>query len=293
MDKLIIPVFLLMSSLAGTCQSSGLKIGLIADIQYCDCPTAGAREYRLSPSKLEQAVTEINREGVDLTVELGDLIDRDYSSFEPVAGILERLISPWIFLPGNHDFNVADSLKKEVWRMIPDRNGYWGKVAGNYCLLFLNGLNNSTIAYPTDSPDHQLNRNRLDELEERKAPNAYEWNGGLGEKQLKWIAKQVKNANRNNRKLVVFCHQPAVPGSEHSLWDTPELLKILSESKQNVLYICGHKHSGGDTTIGNVRVVNLKGMVEMKKPTFAILTLHARHWEIKGFGEEGEFEGKY
>jgi len=162
--------------------SGPLKIGLVADIQFCDCPGAGAREYSKSEVKLEEAVKRINDSGVNLTVELGDMIDRDFSSFDPMIKRLNALQTRWVFIPGNHDFSVDDSLKKAVWAMVPDQRGYWSEVIGNVRLVYLNGFVNSTIAYPKETPDYQKNLALLENLIRQKAPNAYAWNGGLGNK---------------------------------------------------------------------------------------------------------------
>ena len=271
--------------------SNVLKIGLLADVQYCDCPPAGAREYRESLGKLKVAVTEFNREKVGLTVEVGDLIDRDFQSFGPVRKELGMLQERWVFVPGNHDFNVPDSLKKKVWKMIPAKKGYWSEVVGNTRLVYLNGFQNSVMAYAKGGKDYQENSDRLKKLEKAKAKNASDWNGGLGKKQLAWLADEVCRTNNAGQRLIVFGHQPIIPGEAHSMWDSEQLLKILAGYRHNVLYICGHKHSGGDETIGNTRIINLKGMVEQKAPSFGILAISHDHWEIKGFGVQSDYSG--
>jgi hypothetical protein len=62
---------------------SQIKIGVFADCQYCDCETAGSRFYRNSPAKLEECINKFNSvEDIDFIIGLGDLIDRDFSSFD-------------------------------------------------------------------------------------------------------------------------------------------------------------------------------------------------------------------
>lgn len=267
---LILLLFAMFSS-TSLAQSPLLKIGLIADIQYCDCPTAGAREYSKSLVKLDEAIRMINSEKVDFTVELGDMIDRDFVSFDPVYKKLNALKSRWIFVPGNHDFNVADTLKKKVWRMIPAKKGYWSEVIGDVRLVYLNGFQNSVIAYRPSS----------------------DWNGGLGKKQLEWAKDQVLEANLSKQLLIVFGHQPIIPGEAHSMWDSQKLIDILAGSSQQVLYLCGHKHSGGDQTISNIRVMNLKGMVEQPLPSFGILSIYADRYVIQGYGDQGSAQGQW
>ena len=93
-----------------------IRIGLVADIQYCDCPSSGSREYRLSLSKLDSCITELNQQQPDFIVDLGDRIDRDYSSFASIDSLLSLAVSPVYFVPGNHDFSVKIKHKKEILR---------------------------------------------------------------------------------------------------------------------------------------------------------------------------------
>ncbi len=283
---------LMAQSLSGL-KAVELKIGLLADVQFCACEAAGAREYEKSAGKLEEAVQVMNRSEVNFTVEVGDLIDRDFASFEPISRIMNSLHSRWVFVPGNHDFNVPDSLKKRVWKMIPSKKGYRSEVIGDIRMVYLNGFENSVIAYKKGSKEHKDNKGRLADLEKAKAKNASDWNGGLGKKQLKWIKTEVEKASRANQKLIVFGHQPIIPGEEHSMWDSKKLIEILNGFKHQVLYICGHKHSGGDTTIGKIRIINLKGMVEQPTASYAVLTVYPDRWEIKGYGEETSKEGRW
>jgi len=76
------------------------------------------------------------------------------------------------------------------------------------------------------------------------------------------------------------------------MWDSEQLLKVLESYRNQVLYICGHNHAGGDHTIGNTRILNLKGMVEQKVPTFGILTVGSGTWELKGLGAQESTAGE-
>jgi predicted phosphodiesterase len=274
-------------------QAPGLKIGLVADAQYCNCETSGTREYRKSAEKLREAVKVFNSEKVNFTVELGDLIDRDFASFSTMKAILGTLSSAWIFVPGNHDFNVEDSLKKSVWKMAGAKKGYWSQVIGEVRLVYLNGFQNSVAAYGKSKKDYVENIERLNELTKEKAKNAFDWNGGLGKKQLAWLKTEIEEANQARQKLIIFCHQPPIPGEAHSLWDSKKLIKTLSGCRHKVLYICGHKHSGGDDTIGNIRIINLKGMVEGTGNAFSILDIYPDRWEVKGYGNQGNIGGSW
>jgi 3',5'-cyclic AMP phosphodiesterase CpdA len=292
-SKFLLQFYLILLPSVLTGQVPSLKVGLLADIQYCNCQSAGARTYEQSLGRLKEAVLAINGEKVNFSVETGDLIDRDFASYLPVEKVMNTLVSGWIFVPGNHDFNVADSLKKQVWNRIPAKKGYWSEIRGDVRLIYLNGFENSVAAYSKGTGRYRRNRELLDKLGQANEKNAFDWNGGLGRKQLDWIRLEVAKANKAHQKLIVFGHQPINPGEEHSLWDSDKLIGILAGYRGHALYICGHKHSGGDHTLRNIRIINLKGMVEQTVPSFGILSVYPERWEIKGFGAEGSYEGRW
>ncbi len=268
-----------------------IKIGLLADVQYCDCPTAGTRNYRLSLGKIEEAVRELVKQNVDLTVLLGDVIDRGPESFGPVYERLRPLGREVVIVQGNHDLTEGERRKAKGERRILRRQEV--KIMGDVRMLFLNAMVNSMEAWPEGSKEHNIGLETYNRLKSEGAPNAQEWNGGLGEKQLRWIRHQVKKSNRHHQPLLLFCHMPALPGDAHSLWDTPQLLEILKEADKQVLYLCGHKHSGGDDTVGNVRILNLKGMVEGTTNAFGILSIYPDRIELKGYGVQGSAEVRF
>ncbi len=290
-SKFLLLIILPMISLFSIAQSPTLKIGLLADIQYCDCEMSGSRHYRLSLEKTEAAVTTLLKEKVDFTVVLGDMIDRDINSFGPVWSRLEPLNPDVMLVPGNHDCALgegkeADDARKDLRNRSPEV-----RMAGNIRMLFLNGTMNSIEAWPDGSRQQAEGLATFNKLKAAGVPNAQEWNGGLGDRQLRWIRNQVNRANRHHQSLILFCHLPALPGDVHSLWDTPELLEILQQSEKSVLYLCGHKHSGGDDLIGNCRTINLKGMVEGTGNSFGVLEIYGDQWVIKGYGSQPEVKG--
>jgi manganese-dependent ADP-ribose/CDP-alcohol diphosphatase len=290
-STVLLLALLSMISSISLAQSPTLKIGLMADIQYCDCETAGTRHYRLSLEKTEEAVNVLLKEKVDFTVVLGDMIDRDLNSFGPVYEKLEPLQPNVVMVPGNHDFAIGEGKEADRTRRAFMRRSPEVRIHENVRMLFLNGMRNSIMGWPEGSREHARGLAIYTALKVSGAPNAQEWNGGLGERQLNWIRKQLKQANRRNQSLILFCHLPALPGDPHSLWDTPLLLEILEESNRQVLYFCGHKHSGGDDQAGNCRIINLKGMVEGTGNAFSVLEIDRDRWVLKGYGGQQGIEG--
>lgn len=70
--------------------SPQIRFGLIADIQYGDCDTHGARFYRNSLDKLTACVDSLNEERVQFIVNLGDMVDRNPEDIDPVLNVLKN-----------------------------------------------------------------------------------------------------------------------------------------------------------------------------------------------------------
>ena len=100
------------------------SFGVIADIQYADAEKAGDRDYRNSIIKLEQSINELNNHELSFIVNLGDMIDRDYASFDKPLAILEKSNAPVYNAIGNHDFDVDDQFKGKVRERLSNEKGY-------------------------------------------------------------------------------------------------------------------------------------------------------------------------
>ena len=78
------------------------------DPQYQDKNTAGKRHYRESIWKLEQAVDTFNFYRVDFIQNLGDIIDKEWESFDSILPVYKKVSSGTevYHLLGNHDFAI-------------------------------------------------------------------------------------------------------------------------------------------------------------------------------------------
>lgn len=59
-----------------------IKLGIMADVQFCNAKNSGSRFYRLSSGKLREACEQLKKEQVDWIIGLGDFIDRDFESYD-------------------------------------------------------------------------------------------------------------------------------------------------------------------------------------------------------------------
>ena len=91
-----------------------VSFGLLTDVQYADAEPQGERHYRESIPKLEAAVKDLAKEKLPFSLHLGDLIDRDFSSFAAMLPLFAGLGHPVRQLLGNHDYSIKDAEKTKV-----------------------------------------------------------------------------------------------------------------------------------------------------------------------------------
>lgn len=268
-------------------ETTPLRFGAIADIQYCDCDTAGSRHYRNSLEKAREAAAQFQQENLGFVVHLGDFIDRDFASFDAALSACRGLPTPVHHVLGNHDFSVDAARKKEVPNKLSMPKRYYAFTHGDWRFLVLDGNDVSMHGRLEGSPQQADAQRILGELKAREAPNAQTWNGALGEKQLAWLDATLADAGRQDQRAIVFCHFPVYPTNAHNLWNDTQVIRILENHPCVAAYMNGHNHAGNYSEKAGIHYLTLQGMVETPDtPAFAAITLHADHIEVNGFGRE-------
>lgn len=266
---------------------SKLKLGVVADPQYADVPALGTRFYRKSIQKLTEAVEHFNEQRVDLSISLGDLIDRNWSSFDAMTGVLGRSKSPFYHVLGNHDFDVLEEEKRKVVHRIGITAKYYRVLAPGWRFLFLDTNDVSLYATEKDSDERRDADAMLQELRSKKIPQAQTWNGALGSKQLHWIREECLEATKLDERVILFAHHPIHPDNNHNLWNAEELKKLIAEYRVIAAWMNGHNHAGNYGVFEDVPMITFKGMVETESNNaYSLLTLAKEGLEIQGFGRE-------
>mgnify|MGYP001038765234 CR=1 FL=1 len=263
-----------------------LRLGVFADCQYCECEPMGSRFYRSSPQKLDECIERFNREkNLAFVVGLGDLIDRNFSSFDTLQHILNLSVHDTYNIPGNHDFEV----EKEKLANVPDALGldktYYTVEKDNWLFIFLNG---NEITFNSPNPETVKKAGKmLAELKTAGKPNAYEWNGGMSKKQVNWLEKQLKTAQNKNQNVALLCHYPLLPFEAHALWNSEEVLEVLKKYDNVKLWLNGHNHKGNYTYQHDIHFLTHQAMVETENENaFSIFTFSEEKIEVEGFGRE-------
>lgn len=258
--------FLLIFSLsAGSsvyAQQKALKIGLIADIQYADKNDRGTRFYRASLDKLQEGIKAFNEENVDFTVVLGDLVDEGPKDLDPVLDRLRQSRAPVYNLLGNHDYvSVKDPSRLHTSLRMPA--SYYRIDQSGWRLIFLNTNELSSYGTVPGSKKETEFKALAEEQKKQGRTHVVPWNGGVSQKQMKWLKKQLHEAGKKDLKVLVFMHHPLLPeNNAHEALNNREILGLLGKYKQVKAAISGHNHAGAFEMYGGLPCITLEGMVE-------------------------------
>ena len=268
------------------------SFGVIADVQYCDCPPTDVRFYRKSTDKLAECLATLNQQDLVFTLDVGDLIDRDYSSFDTILQEYTTAKSQVYRTLGNHDYSVSsDKLPEVPGRVGLPASGYYDFVHQGWRFVVLNGTEVSTYAHPPGSEASQQAEQLMEKLEKEGKSWAKPWNAGVSDEQLRWLEQRLKKARRANQKVIVMGHYPLYPEDPHNLWNAEEVITTLEQSGNVVAYFNGHNHAGNYGRKKDIHYLNFKGMVDTPdENTFAAAHVYPDHLQVEGFGREDSRE---
>ncbi len=271
---------------AGIPQTPLITFGLVSDVQYCDCDSMGTRFYRNSLSKLTEAIDDFNSHDLDFTINLGDLIDRNFSSYDSVMPILRQSSHTVRNVAGNHEYNVESRKRKDVNGLLGiGDNGYYSFVIKGFRFIILNSFDLST--YSPDRKKRNQAEKMLETMEQEDAINGYDWNGGISDEQLAWFRSELDKAVSAGELVIVFSHHPAYPVSEYNILNYKDLLDIAGQYNNIKAWFSGHDHAGAYGNLNLVHYVTFRGMVETEdKNAYAVVELYTNKIWIKGRGRE-------
>ena len=262
-----------------------MKIGLITDPQYCDCDPSGTRIYREALNKLPAAIDSMNKYQVDFVVNLGDMIDRYYESYDPIRQCYNDLTMPFHNVLGNHEFEeMHDTLLPLVVPRYGMPDYYYGFNHKNWRFLVLDG---TELAAYTRSlhPDLAGEGDSLFQ-QVQDSVNNRPWNGGIGREQRKWIRDQIQSAHDQGQNVILFCHFPLYPDTVYlNLWNDEEIIALLEDYPNVVAYINGHFHPGNYGFKKGIHYINQAAMLDTYETnSFSVLEVHRNKLVFKGFG---------
>jgi manganese-dependent ADP-ribose/CDP-alcohol diphosphatase len=268
-----------------------LRIGLITDPQYADADPAGERHYRATPDKLRQAVRQLAAEKPAWTLQLGDLIDRDWASFEVMLGIFAGLPHPVHHLPGNHDFAVPDDEKLRVDEKIGFSSAPRVIRQQGFRFLFLDTNEVSSYRYPAADPrTSEAAQLLLTQTHEGAKP----YNGGLASRQLQWLDQQLTEAGQAGEKAILCAHHPLLPATKYQLWKPEDVLAVIDRHPCVVAWLNGHHHDGNYAERHGVHYITFRSMLhEPGVNAWAVLDFFPDRLQVSGYGRQESMQLKW
>lgn len=259
------------------------SFGVLADLQYADKDTANRRDYRGSMAKLDAAAKWFASERLEFVVQLGDLVDGGVDNLDRMLAAWNRLAPPKRHVIGNHDGEIDRAV---LLRRLGLKRAYYDFAVRGWRFLVLDGMDWSVSpGWPESSENRRRGALMLDELRRRKEPNAQSWNGGIGEAQMIWLRRTLRQASARKERAVLFCHFPALPEScrpEHLLWNWREIVEILETEPAAAAWINGHDHRGGYAARAGIHYLTIPGVVEHDIADAArIVDVYASRLEIR------------
>jgi manganese-dependent ADP-ribose/CDP-alcohol diphosphatase len=267
-------------------KDTSFKIGIISDCQYCDCDIKWDRYYKKSPQRLKEAIAVLNKDSLNYTIHLGDFIDKNFESLDSVLPTWKKLKSTSYHVLGNHDFEVKDSLKKEVIKRLNLKSRYYSFVEKEWRFIVLDGNDLSFYGALIDAKKQQTD-SLFNSLKDKELPYLKEWNGALSSDQLSWIKEELDIAVKNNQKVGFYCHFPIYPIDQHNIWNREQFISLIKPYKNVKIFFNGHNHAGAYQLVDNVHYLTFKGMVDTENTSaFAKIKFDKDTITVEGFYRE-------
>jgi predicted phosphodiesterase len=267
-------------------KDTSFKIGIISDCQYCDCDIKWDRYYKKAPQRLKEAIAILNKDSLNYTIHLGDFIDKNFESLDSVLPIWKKLKSTSYHVLGNHDFEVKDSLKKEVIKRLNLKSRYYSFVEKEWRFIVLDGNDLSFYGALTTAKKQQTD-SLFNSLKDKEFPYLKEWNGALSSDQLSWVKEELEIAVKNNQKVGFYCHFPMYPIDQHNIWNREQFLSLIKPYKNVKIFFNGHNHAGAYQLVDNVHYLTFKGMVDTENTSaFAKVKFDKDTITVEGFYRE-------
>lgn len=266
-----------------------LSFGLTTDVQYADADPEGERHYRESIPKLKAAVEDLAKQKLPFTLHLGDMIDRDFSSFAKILPLFVPLGHPVRHLLGNHDYTISDGLKASVAATLGMPSDHYAFTVSGVRFVMLDTNDVSTYKHPEGSKEDLEAEAALRAM--GPAKNAKPWNGGASPAQLAWLEKELADADAAKTPVLVCGHHPLLSEDGLQAWNNRDLIKLIEGHPCARAYLCGHNHAGDQIISNGVPYITFKSILHEPGVTaYSVIRLYQNRLVIEGRGREASRE---
>jgi manganese-dependent ADP-ribose/CDP-alcohol diphosphatase len=261
-----------------------VRFGLIADIQYGDLNTRGTRFYRGSIAKLDSSVKDLNRQQVQFTINLGDIVDKAPRDLDTVLQSLKRLDKPVHHAVGNHDYSgVTDN--EALYKKLGMPDEYYSFKKKKWRFVFLNTNEVSSYANVSGTWKEKELTDMFAVIKANKGKNATDYNGGISSKQVQWLEQVLKKAEKKGEKVLIFSHHPFSCAEGLTVLNDKAVLAMIAQYKSVKALIAGHHHAGGFCYEAGLPCIIAEGMVETgDKNAYGVVELYTDKLVLTGYG---------
>jgi manganese-dependent ADP-ribose/CDP-alcohol diphosphatase len=264
-----------------------LRFGLITDIQYADADPKGERHYRESIPKLKVAVDFLSNRNLPFTLHLGDLIDRNFGSYQPVLSPLAKLGHPVHHLLGNHDYSVSDEEKCRVVSTIGMPHDYYMMRHSGVRFLMIDTTQLASYKYPEGLPQNKETKDSLKGVSLERSAGGETWEGGLSVAQLGWLDRELTAADQAKEPAIICGHHPILPSEGRKAWNNEAVIELIDKHPCVRAYLCGHNHAGAQAIRNEVPFIIFKSMLhEPGINAYSVIHLFKDRLQIEGYGRE-------
>ena len=189
---------------------------------------------------------------------------------------------------GNHDYDVRNEKKKDVYRVLGMPAPYHAFEYGNFVFIILDGNEISYHAVRDDTPEYQ----EVVRLHKSIYKGRRWWNGAMKDEQIRWLDDRMTQADQAGKRVVVFNHYPILPddGGMHTLWNDKDVLAVFERHPSATAWINGHNHAGDYAKKDGIHYVTLKALLDTERTAFSIIEFsddfHQNKWiwSAAGYG---------
>ncbi len=264
-----------------------LTFGLVTDVQYADADPQGERHYRESIPKLKAVAEDLAKQKLPFSLHLGDVIDRKFTSFEPILPLFQAFGHPVRHLLGNHDYTLEDAEKSRVAPLLGMPGDYYTFTVSGVRFVMLDTNDLSIYKHPKGSPEELAAEATLEKLAAGKPNNAKPWNGGVSEAQFAWLEKELAAADREKQPVIVCGHHPLIPEEGLQAWNSRDVLAAIRRHPCVRAYFCGHNHAGAEAFSEGLPCITFKSVLHEPGVTaYSVVRLFPDRLEIEGRGRE-------
>ena len=258
-------------------QKPVLRIGLLTDLHYADKPARGARVYRETEGKLEEAVEFFNQNAPQFVVCLGDLIDQasavetEIEWLKHIESVFAKTRAPRHYVLGNH---CVGTLTKEEFttHTAASKNTHYSFDAGDFHFVVLDAC------FTSDGTPY--GRGNFD-WKDANVPPA----------QLEWLRADLA---ANAKPTVVFAHQRLDKANVLSVRNAEAVREILEQSNRVLAVFQGHSHRNEYQHIAGIHYCTLVAMIEgagLDNSGYALLEVMAdRSLRLRGFRRQADYD---